>query len=156
MGKTIIYNDENGEVALVFCMENHIAKFPTEEDGLANIIENDIPAGVKYVVIDSNDVPVSREFRSAWVIEGDRIVVDMPKARDIHMERIRMSRDAPLAALDIKFMRAVEMRDDAKTAEIAAQKAVLRDLPNKIDLTKFSTPEELDAYWPKELPSREG
>ena len=48
--------------------------YPTPEGGVAIIIPattieeclKDIPEGVEYKIINTNDVPVDRTFRSAW------------------------------------------------------------------------------------------
>jgi len=108
-------------------------------------------AAVGWHEISDNDIPTDRTFRSAWKISDKAIAVDMDKARDIQMDRIRSARDAELAALDLPSLRAIEAGDDAKSAEIASQKQALRDLPQTLDLTKATTPEELAAIWPEAL-----
>ena len=82
------------------------------------------------------------------------INVNMAKARDIHMDVIRVVRNAELAAKDITFMRAIEAGDTDTQATIATEKQVLRDIPQTFDLTT-DTPEQLKALWPDELPARE-
>jgi len=83
------------------------------------------------------------------------INVDMAKARVIHMDAIRVVRDAELIAQDITFMRAVEAGDTDAQAAIATEKQVLRDIPQTFDLTTKS-PTELKRRWPRELPPRKG
>jgi len=80
--------------------------------------------------------------------------VNMPKARGIHMDRIRVVRDAELAKKDITFMQAVEAGDTSAQSTIATEKQVLRDIPQTFDLTT-DTPIQLKAQWPAELPARE-
>jgi hypothetical protein len=82
------------------------------------------------------------------------ITVNMAKARGIHMDKIRVVRNAELAAKDITFMRAVEAGDTSTQATIATEKQTLRDIPQTFDLTT-DTPEELKAKWPVQLPARE-
>jgi hypothetical protein len=82
--------------------------------------------------------------------------VNMTKARLIHMDRIRVVRNAELAAKDITFMRAVEAGDTDAQSTIATEKQVLRDIPATFDITTdVDTPEKLKARWPTELPVRE-
>jgi len=82
--------------------------------------------------------------------------VNMPKARVIHMDAIRKSRNAELAARDITWMKAVEAGDTDAQATIATEKQTLRDLPATFDITTdVDTPEKLLAKWPTELPDRE-
>ena len=84
------------------------------------------------------------------------INVDMPKARVIHMEVIRVDRNKELASKDITFMRAVEDADTDAQATIKAEKQTLRDIPTTFDITTdVDTPEKLKAKWPSELPERE-
>ena len=84
------------------------------------------------------------------------INVNMTKARAIHMDAIRVVRNAELAAKDITFMRAVEAGDTDAQATIGTEKQVLRDIPATFDITTdVDTPEKLKAKWPTELPARE-
>ena len=82
--------------------------------------------------------------------------VNMTKARAIHLEKIRLVRNAELAKEDITFMRAVEAGDTDTQATIATKKQTLRDIPASFDITTgVDTPEKLKAKWPTELPARE-
>ena len=91
----------------------------------------------------------------AWEMDTDGTPkVNMPKARGIHMDKIRVVRDAELAKKDITFMQAVEAGDTSAQSTIATEKQVLRDIPQTFDLTT-DTPIQLKAKWPAELPARE-
>tara|TARA_R110000824_G_C14876126_1_gene642826 strand:+ start:293 stop:553 length:261 start_codon:yes stop_codon:yes gene_type:complete len=82
--------------------------------------------------------------------------VNMGKARVIHMDAIRVVRNAELVAKDITFMRAVEAGDASAQSTIGTAKQVLRDIPSTFDITTdVDTPEKLKAKWPTELPARE-
>ena len=84
------------------------------------------------------------------------INVNMTKARAIHLEKIRLVRNAELVKEDVTFMRAVEAGDTDTQATIATKKQTLRDLPATFDITTdVDTPEKLKAKWPTELPARE-
>ena len=77
------------------------------------------------------------------------IVINMPKARGIQMDKIREVRNKELAKKDIEFMKALEADDGSSTA-IAVEKQTLRDIPQTFDLTT-DTPEELKNKWPEGL-----
>ena len=77
------------------------------------------------------------------------VIINMSKARGIQMDKIREVRNAELAKKDIEFMKALEADDGSHTA-IAAEKQVLRDIPQTFDLTT-ETPEELKQKWPEGL-----
>jgi len=93
----------------------------------------------------------------AWEMDTDGTPkVNMPKARGVHMDKIRVVRNAELVKKDVPFMRAVEAGDTDAQARIGTEKQTLRDLPATFDLTTDNdTPEELKAKWPTELPARE-
>jgi len=78
------------------------------------------------------------------------VVINMPKARGIQMDKIRAVRNKELAKKDIEFMEALEA-DDGSHKAIATEKQVLRDIPQTFDLTT-DTPEELKEKWPEGLP----
>ena len=84
------------------------------------------------------------------------INVNMGKARVIHMDAIRVVRNAELVDKDVTFMRAVEAGDASAQSTIATEKQVLRDIPATFDITTgVDTPEKLKAKWPTELQARE-
>ena len=82
------------------------------------------------------------------------VVINLAKARGIHMDRIRVARNKKLVELDITFMKAVEAGDASAQSTIATEKQTLRDIPQTLDLTT-DTSDELKAKWPAELPARE-
>jgi hypothetical protein len=91
----------------------------------------------------------------AWEMDTDGTPkVNMAKARGVHMDTIRVVRDAELVKKDLVSLRAIEAGDTSAQATIATEKQVLRDIPQTFDLTT-DTPEELKAKWPSELPARE-
>lgn len=97
-----------------------------------------------------------RPFFNAWQWSSspEQVFVDMPTARGIHMDKIRVARNAELATKDITFMRAVEDGDTSAQSTIATEKQTLRDIPQTFDLTT-DTPTQLKALWPSELPAQE-
>jgi hypothetical protein len=114
-----------------------------------------VPADAVGHEVDVEDLPsgdAAKAFRSAWILDGGRIAIDMERARSIHMDRIRAARTPELARLDVAFMRSVEAGDQAGMAEVSVEKQRLRDLPQSFDLFAASTPEELHALWPAGLP----
>jgi hypothetical protein len=95
--------------------------------------------------------PDDRGFREAWKLQAESIEVDMPKARTIHMDRIRVRRNQMLDDLDKEWNRATGQRKQAEADAIEAQRQTLRDLPQTFDLNTAATPDELKAVWPDEL-----
>lgn len=95
--------------------------------------------------------PDDRTFREAWSLNGRAVDVDMGKARNIHMGRIRRARDAAMPQLDVLWTRAAAGKDQAAADAVEARRQVLRDLPSTFNLSAAETPAELKALWPKEL-----
>ena len=113
-----------------------------------------IPADASYWVVDTSELPED-DFFDAWEW-NDGVVINMTKARAIHLDAIRVVRNKELASKDITFMRAVEDADTDAQATIKAEKQALRDIPATFDITTdVDTPEKLKAKWPTELPARE-
>ena len=163
MVKKAIYIDPDTGVLSVIIPAYNDRTRPSgesDDDFLARIAARSVPDGVSYKIIDDSDAATlaflqERTFRGAWEHDGDGVpTVNMAKARGIHMDVIRASRNAELAAKDSTFMRAVEAGDTDTQATIATEKQTLRDIPQTFDLTT-DTPEQLKAKWPSQLPARE-
>ena len=83
------------------------------------------------------------------------VIVNMTKARTIHMAEIRRVRNEELVKEDVTFMRAIEAGDTDAQATIKTKKQTLRDLPATFSLDSYADPAALKAAWPSELPDRE-
>jgi hypothetical protein len=151
MDKRIIFTRPVGGVSVVIpcrCIgEDHLS-----EDQLVARAWNRLPQeAVNPTVIFTADLPQDRDFRNAWEHGGDKVRVNMDRAREIYFGRIRKARDAALMALDIETIKASGKGDTGALATVEAQKQLLRDLPEAIDLNVAKSPEELKDLWPKEL-----
>ena len=71
------------------------------------------------------------------------ITIDIPKAKEIWKDKIRIARKPALEKLDVDFMRATETGTDTST--IVADKQILRDLPSQVDTA--TTTDEIQAVW---------
>jgi len=102
--------------------------------------------------MEDSAIPTDREFREAWsdITPEPVIDIDMVKARQIHLDRIRVKRNEALKALDVAAIKAVEIGATATLEAVAAEKQALRDLPETIaaDLEAAQTVEELRAIQP--------
>jgi hypothetical protein len=77
------------------------------------------------------------------------IIVNPDKAKAIWKDKWREARKPLLASLDIEFMKAVELADTEKQAEIASKKQALRDV-TQTEIVG-NTPEEIKSVWPSVL-----
>ena len=71
------------------------------------------------------------------------ITIDIPKAKDIWKNKIRVARKPVLEKLDVDFMKAQEEGTD--TTSIVNDKQTLRDLPSQVDTA--TTTDEIKAVW---------
>lgn len=99
-------------------------------------------------------IPTDRYFRDAWEDTTPELVIDinMAKARDIHLNRIREQRNDELSKLDIEAIKAQDIGDVNALAKIRARKQELRDLPAILAPTLASalSVDELKAIQPLE------
>jgi len=88
----------------------------------------------------------ARLFRDAWSgMAGSKVVVDMPKAKELQKDRIRQDRKPHLESLDVAFNRALETDDDAENTAIAALKRKARDVTDDPRIDAATTDTELAA-----------
>ena len=73
------------------------------------------------------------------------IQINMAKAKQLHIENIRIARESKLAALDVDFQKALETGAD--TSSIVAKKQALRDAPAAAGISTAATTNELVAQW---------
>ena len=137
----IVYSMPDGSINVVSPVR------PIEE-----VIAKDLPPEASNVLIKTLvDLPPDRAFRSAWRISANQVVVDMPRARDLHMDKIRKARDEKFSALDAEWMKFTGQNNKQEAERVEAKRQGLRALPQTTDLSKATTPEELKAIWPDEL-----
>ena len=142
MSKVIIYNQENGIMAI--CVPANNSGLTIEE-----VAVKDCPKGAK--IIDRTQLDeLDNDFRNAWSCDKDmNPIIDMTLAKDVWRDKIRTARIPKLQELDIQYMRAQEAGDD--TSEIVKTKNKLRDFPAKAEIESASTVEELKAIWDNDL-----
>ena len=156
--KRIVYKRADGGTSIVGPAPRRIndlmAEGMTEDQAIAVIQARSVPVDATNTeVMDMATIPVSREFRDAWVKPPvGPPTVNMPKAHPIHMGRIRAVRDIELTKLDVEYMRADESGNQTEKARIGTLKQSLRGIPQTFDLEGYNTPEELSAAWPTNLP----
>ena len=71
--------------------------------------------------------------------------LNMPKARNIHREKIREARKPLLESLDVEFNRALETSAD--TASIVSRNQALRDAPADSAIESAADATALKAQW---------
>lgn len=102
--------------------------------------DSDIPA-----VIEQEVIPTDYAFRDAWRLNGAAVDCDMTAAKEIQRDRLRRERAPLLAALDIEVTRALVSGDQAKVAEVEAERQRLRDVTALPAIDAAQTPDDLKA-----------
>jgi len=159
--KVFLTPNDKGHLTIVYPPYDDSARssvFPglTDDEVLDAVIQIRIEAGLQtagapiYREEDTN-LPADHSFFRAWEWGNGGVRVNMVKARAIHMDNIRVIRDAALVKLDVSFLRAVESLDKAAQIKIANQKRVLRDIPQTLDLDQYKTAAALKAAIPAGL-----
>ena len=118
--KRIVYKNEDGGVCIVV---------PTGEIPLEEVLTKDIPAGLAYEIVTTDEIPADRTFRGAWVLGDCCIEHDIDRCRDIAHNKRRVARSAEFAPHDEVIMKQIPGAD-AVAAEEARQE--IRDKYAKI------------------------
>lgn len=107
-----------------------------------------VPPTAKHLILtDTADLPAAG-FRNAWVINDNKVEIDVNRAKNIKRNQFRQARKPLLEQLDIEYMKAVETSNTTKKKTIAAKKQELRDVTS-IDLP--DDVDELAKFWPDVL-----
>ena len=152
MSKHLLYTRADGGLSVFSAAPDARLDGETAEECLARLMPLVVPADASSSrIVDATDLPADATFRDAWRDDGVSVQVDMEQAREIHMGRIRKSRNTALQALDVDYMRALEQGDATAQQAIATEKQRLRDIPETFDITVHETPEALADAWPAGL-----
>jgi hypothetical protein len=143
----IIYTNTEGTVSVV----HPAPEVLDQENGIERVIKRSVPEGVPYQIVEDKDIPIDRTFRMAWKEVQGKIDVDMSKAMEIHMEKIRAARDKVLSETDVEITKALEAGDTPTINRLRGERQKLRDIPQTFDLSTATTPEELKVLWPSEI-----
>ena len=131
----IVYPNKNGNVALVI---------PTGELSIEEVAEKDVPAGVPYKIVETEDIPEDDTFFDAWVMTGNGVEVDLNQAKQIGHDMRRAKRAEEFAPYDEVIAKQIPGQD-MEAAEEARQE--IRDkyavVQEQIDAA--ATPDEIKA-----------
>jgi len=128
----IIYQTPEGGVSIII---------PAESVELAL---KDVPPDVEYEIVSTDDIPSDRLFRNAWIANGKKVEVDLPKAKAIGHDIRRQKRAEEFAPYDEVIAKQIPGKD-AAAAEQARQ--VVRDkyAAIQVAIDEAATPDEIKA-----------
>jgi hypothetical protein len=121
MNQRIIYANENGGVSVII---------PAPNCGLSiqQIAEKDVPPDTEFEIVDASEIPSDRIFRNAWEKEGNKVVHNIEKCKNIAHERRREMRSKEFEPHD----EIISKRIPGKSEEVA--EAARQQIRNKYEL----------------------
>jgi hypothetical protein len=137
----ITYPQFNGQVAVIIPADPSLS--------IEEIATKDVPEGVPYKIIDNLNIDYFY-FNAYEFNEEDGAVINIYKAKEIHLNKFREVRKPLLEALDVQYMKALETGDQTTISYVVSSKQALRDV------TKISLPDNLADIkntWPNILGS---
>lgn len=117
---------------------------PTGELPIEEVAAKDVPQGTPYAIVDSLE-GVDNDYFDGFIYADGEAAADIARVKSIHLDKFREARKPKLAALDVDYMKAIEVEDGVKAAQIAIKKQELRDI------TKIPLPDDLagiKSTWP--------
>lgn len=66
--KRIVFKNLDNIIAIIVPSEEALAKYTYKQ-----IAEKDVPAGLEYVIVNTDVVPTDRTFRECWELEPNTI-----------------------------------------------------------------------------------
>jgi hypothetical protein len=152
----LAYSRPDGGVSIVVAAPKGVLEKAlgplTDQEYFRHVWERSIPSdAIDPEVLPDDWTPpdTDRTYRNAWVKTNERIAVDMPKARNIHREKLRLMRKPKLEALDVEMTRA--FKNPARQDQIETRRQALRDVTDDPAIEAAKTPEELKAVMPAAL-----
>ena len=115
----IIFQNGSGGVSVIV---------PT---GSVELALKDVPEGVPYEIVSTDDIPSDRYFRNAWVADGAAVAVDLGKAKDIGHDIRRTMRSEEFQPFDEIIAKQIPGLD---AAEAEAARAQIRDKYAEVQL----------------------
>lgn len=132
--KRILFINLDGGVTVVYPVLNitEISAGFTEADAEQRAWDSLPVDAINPMFVDESVIPTDRTFRNAWEHDGDSVIQNITKAKNIAHDKRRQARFAEFAPLDIK----ATIPSEAVAAEAA--RALIR--------TKYATMQaEIDA-----------
>ena len=123
----IIYSNTDGSVAVII---------PAESVELAL---KDVPAGLAYEIVTTDEVPSDRYFRGAWVMGDCCIEHDLGKCREIGHDKRRVQRAEEFKPFDEIIMKQIPgnsaVESEASRQAIREKYALIQDAINAAETT---------------------
>lgn len=156
MSKVLIIENPDGTVSVEHPTPNMVAIMGSEEAVLnASIAKGNLAGAIAYEMVESSILPANRKFRNAWEKSGVTVIEDLPKARVLHMNKIREHRRREFLVLDDIRKDAEDANDATAMADAATKRQDFKNIPSTsqeaADIAAAQSTADLDAIWPTAL-----
>ena len=133
MNQRIIYSNPDGTVAVII---------PTGELPIEEVAAKDVPEGVAFEIVTTDEIPADRTFRGAWVAGDCCIDLDIDKCREIGHDMRRAARAEEFAPHDEVIAKQIP---GVSATEAEAARQVIRDKYAGIqaDIDAAATPTDI-------------
>lgn len=119
MNKRVLFQQTNGEVGIIIPVNL------SQDTDISDLV----PSGCKYLIIDADNVPADKIFRSAWEINfsdpSTPVIINFEKAKKIAHEIRQITRDIEFEPYDRIIMLQIP-GDSSNNAEIERAKIRLK------------------------------
>lgn len=129
----------------------HPAPEALEVMSIEDIALKDVPSGLSYRICALEDIPTDRYFREAWADDGGVVNILMSRAKDVHMNNVRNARDKKFIEMGFPYKLDSDLEEAIIPIETRTILQTLRNIPQTLDFSGVSSPEELRGIWPREL-----
>ena len=129
----IIFQNTEGGVSVII---------PSGELPVDEVAQRDVPDGVPYEIVTTDDIPSDRTFRNAWTMGNGTVVVDLTKAKEIGHDKRRAARDEEFKPHDEVIMKQIPGKG-ATIAEAARQKIRNKDAAKQVAIDAATSADEL-------------
>lgn len=124
----IIFEKEDGGVGVIT---------PSDQYELEEVISKDVPEGASFLVVESDDLPKSRNYRNAWKYKnGVEIDIEIAKKEHKRLIKLKAKQRAP--------------EDEVGQKDFTTIRAEL----SKLDIDGATTLNQLYNLWPKSINNR--
>lgn len=140
---SIVLHDDSIVIMSIVTDDFHSIKIEPTIENIENKIKKSGFQFKSWRFINDDDLPKDRTFRNAWKDENNKIDHDIPKAKEVLKDILRVKRSEILKDLDIKYIKAIESNDKTEQDRIAKEKQRLRDITTHDSIVNATTISEL-------------
>lgn len=144
----IVYREMNGGCAILLPTPEALKLMTIEE-----IAYKDVPKGCSWRVVSVDKLPKDFNFFDAWTDDypTETVDIDMDKAKAIHLDRLRAKRTEKFVEMGFPYRLTPEVEKSIVSPITQERLQSLRDFPQKLDLSKVNSVEELSKIIPDVL-----